>query len=92
MLKKIGILVGFVSVVLGLFPPAGVTSAPPFPQQRQMIQEIVRDTSTPEKKAEAVAKLMSIVGNAEEDIHLREFGAQLRCPFGDSKGWLTGRR
>ena len=76
MLKRIGILVGLVSAMLGLFPPVGSASAPPAYQQRQMIQEIVRDTNTPEKKAEAVAKLMSIVRNPEEDINLREYAAQ----------------
>ncbi len=88
MLKKIGSLVGLFCITFGLFCPVALVASPIIHLQRfysenNVIWKITRDMSTPEKKAEAVAKLISIVKNPEEDIRLREFGArylgEMRC-------------
>lgn len=63
------------SAMLGLLPQLVMGTPPPFYQEYNMIEEIAKDTSTPEKKAKVVAELIGIVKDKGKDIHLRQFAA-----------------
>ena len=64
-----------ISLIIMLIPHAVTASPPPFYQQRKIVEEIAKDTSTSEKKAKVVAELMDIV-HKEKDVHLRQFAAE----------------
>lgn len=64
-----------ISSIMVLLQHIATASPPPFYQQREIVEKIAKDTSTPEKKAKVVAELMGIV-HKEKDVHLRQFAAE----------------
>ena len=70
----IGITV--LSAMLGLASQLVTAVPPPSYEQQRTIQEVARDTSTPEQRAKVVAELIQIVQAKGKDVHLRQFAAE----------------
>ncbi|MHC4478941.1 MAG: hypothetical protein ACYTEL_25215 [Planctomycetota bacterium] len=65
----VGVLMGLTGQLLGRTPP-------PHWDQYELIQDMVADANTPEKKARVVGDLIEIVGDEERNVHLRRFAAE----------------
>jgi hypothetical protein len=73
---KNAIEIVMLGLIIGLTPEIVMGSAPPFYEQHKLVQEIAKDTSTPEKKAKVVVELSDIVEDKTGEIHLRQFAAE----------------